>query len=352
MKNITIAIDGFSGCGKSTLAKALAKRLDYIYVDTGAMYRSATLHFIRNGVDLADAEQVTQALHSINISFKNIDGKNTTFLNGENVESEIRGMEVTEMVSPVAAISAVRRVMVAQQQEMGEGGGLVMDGRDIGTVVFPDAELKIFVTADTEIRAKRRLDEMISKGLEADFRAIKKNLKERDRIDSTREDSPLKQAEDAKVIDTSDITKEQQLEMAVGFFQEAQEEIKKAEEGIFGTIRVVESKADNGGFAVQIQTERGSFLGNEVLVGEETGLEWKVAARITNSFSLPPLAGQNISHRMEKWGSLDEMKTRERETKRLETENIFTYRLEPLGHGNQPSQETTLILLDNKTKPV
>lgn len=216
MKKITIAIDGYSSCGKSTLAKALAKELGYIYVDTGAMYRATTLYFIRNGVGLKNKEQVAEALENITISFQvNPDNSCNTILNGENVEEEIRGMEVSNMVSPVATVSAVRKAMVAQQREMGENKGVVMDGRDIGTVVFPYAELKIFLNADTEIRAKRRLDEMHAKGIDIKFQEIKKNLKSRDRIDSTRKDSPLRKAFDAIEIDNTDLSREKQLEQVL-----------------------------------------------------------------------------------------------------------------------------------------
>ena len=212
MNKITIAIDGYSSCGKSTLAKSLAKELGYIYVDTGAMYRAATLYFLRNNIGIHDKVRIKEALENIEISFQVNPGKSwNTILNNENVEAEIRGMKVSRFVSPVATISAVRKSMVAQQRLMGENKGVVMDGRDIGTVVFPYAELKIFVNADTEIRAKRRMDEMLAKGLEIDFQAIKKNLKERDRIDSTRKDSPLKRAFDAIELDNTDLSKEQQL---------------------------------------------------------------------------------------------------------------------------------------------
>lgn len=213
MNKITIALDGYSSCGKSTLAKELAKKLGYIYVDTGAMYRATTLYFLRNNIDLENEEQVVEALKNILISFEiRPDGGFNTILNKEDIEEEIRGMGVSNMVSPVATISAVRKAMVAQQRLMGENKGIVMDGRDIGTVVFPYAELKIFLNADTEVRAKRRMDEMISKGIDISFQEIKKNLRDRDRIDSTRKDSPLKKAFDAIEIDNTDMTREQQLE--------------------------------------------------------------------------------------------------------------------------------------------
>ncbi len=212
MKKIIVAIDGFSSCGKSTLAKDLAKKLKYIYVDTGAMYRAVTLFFLRHNIDLNNTLEVSRALDKIQISFRNFNGENTTFLNDENVEDEIRQMTVSNAVSQIAAISLVRKTMVEQQREMGKQKGLVMDGRDIGTVVFPNAELKIFLTADTEIRAKRRLDEMINKGIDISFQEIKKNLRKRDRIDSTRKDSPLRKASDAIEIDNTELTKDKQLQ--------------------------------------------------------------------------------------------------------------------------------------------
>lgn len=214
-KGIIIAIDGFSACGKSTLAKALAQELDYTYIDTGAMYRAVTLYFLNHEVDWNDPPAVATALRSIKIDFRAVDGYpgRATFLNGELVEDDIRGMRVSESVSPVAAISAVRRYLVEQQQAMGEQGSCVLDGRDIGTVVFPQAELKLFVTADPQERARRRLNELIGKGVAVSLSEIVENLTERDRIDSTRDDSPLRQAEDAVVIDNTVITQEEQLAM-------------------------------------------------------------------------------------------------------------------------------------------
>ena len=216
MKKITIAIDGFSSCGKSTMAKDLAKRIGYIYVDTGAMYRSVTLFALRNGLfnedDSINVDELEKRMDEINISFKLNEetGKPDTYLNGELVEKEIRSMEVSNRVSPIAAIPFVRTAMVAQQQKMGKEKGIVMDGRDIGTVVFPDAELKIFVTASAEVRAQRRFDELKGKGMEADFDEILKNVQERDYVDSHREVSPLKQADDAIVLDNSYMTIEEQ----------------------------------------------------------------------------------------------------------------------------------------------
>lgn len=215
MKRITIAIDGFSSCGKSTLAKALAKALNYIYVDSGAMYRAVTLFFINHQIDIKDKEAVQLALDEITISFKNIDGKNTTFLNGQDVEQAIRSMEVSNFVSPVATVPIIRRKVVRQQRAMGAEKGIVMDGRDIGTVVFKDAELKIFLTADPDIRAQRRYKELSEKGQTVSLEAVKDNLLQRDHIDSTRADSPLTQAEDAIVIDNSYLSEAEQLEKAL-----------------------------------------------------------------------------------------------------------------------------------------
>lgn len=220
MKKIIIAIDGYSSCGKSTLARALAKELGYIYIDTGAMYRATTLFFLENRIDLNKDTSVQKALASIDIRFQfDIESGNQTYLNGRHVEEEIRKMYVSEMVSQVATISAVRRAMVQQQQSMGQEKGIVMDGRDIGTVVFPDAELKIFLTADPTIRAQRRQAELATKGQEVPLQDILHNLLERDRIDSGRADSPLRRAEDAILIDTSHITIDQMLQQALQLVQ-------------------------------------------------------------------------------------------------------------------------------------
>lgn len=216
MKKITIAIDGFSSCGKSTMAKDLAKEIGYIYVDTGAMYRSVTLYALRHNLFNADGsireEELKAQMKNINISFQlnKTTGRPDTFLNGENVEKDIRSMEVSSHVSPIAALSFVRAALVAQQQRMGAGKGIVMDGRDIGTVVFPDAELKIFVTASAEVRAQRRYDELKAKGMEANFNDILKNVEERDYIDSHRATSPLREAPDAIELDNSNLTIAQQ----------------------------------------------------------------------------------------------------------------------------------------------
>lgn len=219
-KPFIIAIDGFSSCGKSTLAKQIAKELDYIFVDTGAMYRATALFFIRSEVNLNDVSQINDALEAMTISFKNIDGNNVTFLNGENVESEIRSLEVSGMVSEVAAIPAVRRKMVALQRNMTDADGVVMDGRDIGTVVFPDADVKFFVTADPLIRAQRRYNEMVAKEEHSDIQEIMSNLAHRDHIDSTRDDSPLRQAEDAILLDNTTLTKDEQFELALSFIRQ------------------------------------------------------------------------------------------------------------------------------------
>ena len=216
MKKITIAIDGLSSCGKSTMAKELAKAIGYIYVDTGAMYRAVTLFALRHGIFNADGsvqlEKLKEMMPQIGISFKlnNVTGRPETYLNSENVEQEIRSMEVSAHVSPIAAIDFVRTALVAQQQQMGKEKGIVMDGRDIGTVVFPDAELKIYVTADAEVRAQRRFEELKEKGQPADFNTILKNVQERDYIDSHREVSPLRKADDALELDNSDLTIAQQ----------------------------------------------------------------------------------------------------------------------------------------------
>ena len=212
MKKITIAIDGHSSCGKSTMAKDLAREVGYVYVDTGAMYRSVTLYALRNNLFNEDGSvktaELEQQMPQINISFKfNAEtGRPDTYLNNECVEKEIRSLEVSNHVSPIAAVPFVRTAMVAQQQQMGKDKGVVMDGRDIGTTVFPDAELKIFVTASAQVRAQRRYDELKAKGMPADFDDILKNVEERDYIDSHREESPLRQADDAILLDNSDMT--------------------------------------------------------------------------------------------------------------------------------------------------
>ena len=217
-KKITIAVDGFSSCGKSTLAKQLAAKLGYVYIDSGAMYRAVTLYALRNNMivdEELDTKKLIESLDDVKIHFElNANGEPQTFLNGTNVEREIRKIYVSQWVSPVAAVPEVRHVMVAQQQKMGEAKGVVMDGRDIGTTVFPNAELKIFVTAEVDVRAQRRYDEMLSKGEPADMNEVKQNLQERDRIDQSRAESPLRKADDAVVLDNSHITREEQLQVA------------------------------------------------------------------------------------------------------------------------------------------
>lgn len=226
MKKIVIAIDGFSSCGKSTMAKDLAKEIGYIYVDTGAMYRSVTLYALRHGMfgkdNSIDTEALEKAMSEIKISFRlNAEtGRPDTYLNGELVESDIRTMEVSTKVSPIAALGLVRKALVEQQQAMGKEKGIVMDGRDIGTAVFPDAELKIFVTASPEVRAQRRFDELKAKGMPADFNDILKNVEERDYIDSHREVSPLRKADDAVELDNSNMTIQEQKKWLKERFEE------------------------------------------------------------------------------------------------------------------------------------
>lgn len=210
MKKITIAIDGHSSCGKSTMAKDLARELGYTYIDTGAMYRAVTLFAMRKGLFAEDGTIDTETLQGlmgeVSIAQKNIEGKTITFLNGEDVEKEIRSLEVSSHVSPIAALPFVREKMVEQQRQMGREGGIVMDGRDIGTVVFPNAELKIFVTASAEVRAQRRYKELIEKGMPASYEDILKNVTERDYMDSHRAVSPLRPADDAVILDNSNLT--------------------------------------------------------------------------------------------------------------------------------------------------
>lgn len=220
---IIIAVDGFSSCGKSTVARAMAKKLGYLYIDSGAMYRAVALYFLRNNIPFQienrDINKVNEALSRIEIEFRFNDEKQCqeTFLNNENVEEEIRQMFVANHVSKVSTISEVRRFLVNQQQAKGEGKGIVMDGRDIGTVVFPKAELKLFMTADPKVRAERRLEELKAKGHNPNFEEVLANLQERDRIDSTREDSPLKKADDAIVIDNTRLSPAEQLDIAMNY---------------------------------------------------------------------------------------------------------------------------------------
>ena len=222
---IVVAIDGHSSCGKSTIAKAVATRFGYIFIDSGAMYRAVTLYALRNNMAAngdVNRNELIDSLPHIKIEFRynSILQKSDTYLNGENVEEEIRQLPVSQNVSPVATIASVRAAMVRLQQEMGKNKGIVMDGRDIGTVVFPEAELKLFVTASAEIRAKRRFDELTAKGEDVSYAEILQNIQERDHIDSTREASPLRKADDALVLDNSNMSREEQLEWAIGKVEE------------------------------------------------------------------------------------------------------------------------------------
>lgn len=222
MKKITIAIDGFSSTGKSTVAKQLAKALGYVYVDSGAMYRAVTLYAMQNKIiaeDYFDIEKLVSELDAIKITFKYNDrvGFAEVYLNGINVEKEVRTLEVSQNVSQVAEISEVRKMLVLQQKQMGQDKGVVMDGRDIGTVVFPDAELKLFMTASAETRAKRRYKELVERSENVSYEDVLKNVESRDFIDSTREDSPLMKAEDAIEIDNSHLSLEAQFEKLLAF---------------------------------------------------------------------------------------------------------------------------------------
>ncbi len=226
MKKIIVSIDGYSSCGKSTMAKDLASRIGYTFVDTGAMYRAVTLLAIRNNLfdenNKPDTESLKRLLPDSTITQRHNPslGKAETFLNGENVENEIRGMEVSSLVSDIATIPFVRSELVRQQQVMGKDGGIVMDGRDIGTTVFPNAELKIFVTASPQIRAQRRYAELLAKGQQTTKEEVLKNLEERDFVDSHREVSPLRQAEDAVVIDNTNLSPSEQLAMLLALYKE------------------------------------------------------------------------------------------------------------------------------------
>lgn len=225
MKRIIVAIDGFSSCGKSTMAKDLAKSVGYAYVDSGAMYRAVTLYCQRNGLiknGVVDEETLKSRIGDIHIDFRfnESEKRNETFLNGENVENEIRTLAVSNQVSIVSSIGFVRRAMVSIQQSYSKDRGIVMDGRDIGTVVFPDAELKIFLTASPEIRAQRRFDELKQKGMEEPYEAILENVKQRDFLDQTRKESPLRKAEDAVELDNGNMTIEEQREWLLNIFRE------------------------------------------------------------------------------------------------------------------------------------
>jgi CMP/dCMP kinase len=222
-EKIIITIDGWSSCGKSTLARQLAKELGYVYVDSGAMYRAITLYFLRNHVDWTDKAEVMEALENINLEFQYNEKSQQSemYLNGENVEYVIRDLVIAEKVSDVAAIKEVREFAVAQQQKMGERKGIVMDGRDIGTTVFPNAELKIFMSADSATRVERRFKEMYEKNPNITVEEVQNNLAMRDYIDSNREVSPLRQAADARVIDNTNLTIEEQLEQALRMARQA-----------------------------------------------------------------------------------------------------------------------------------
>lgn len=230
---ITIAIDGFSACGKSTLARELAKELDYTFIDSGAMYRGVTLFALRNGFASTDGiqqKEIVESLDKIVLKFKrNEDGTRHLYLNGEDVEAEIRNKPVSDLVSPVSAIKEVRSFLVAQQQDMGKKGGIVMDGRDIGTVVFPEAELKLFITANISVRVDRRLKELKERGINSSEQEVRDNLTQRDYIDSTRAESPLKQAEDAIVIDNSSLNKDEQLQIALNLVNQQLSNILETE---------------------------------------------------------------------------------------------------------------------------
>lgn len=217
MKRIKIAIDGHSACGKSTLARDLAHSLGYLYIDSGAMYRAVALDLLESQTDLSDLNSISNRLDTITIDFT---PSGQVRLNKRNVESLIRNNEVSSIVSEVAAISLIRKHLVALQQQYGASGGIVMDGRDIGTVVFPNAELKLFVTADLDTRTQRRYDELVQKGKDPDKAVVKQNLLHRDHIDSTREDSPLRQARDAIILDNSTLTREDQLAWALNLITE------------------------------------------------------------------------------------------------------------------------------------
>ena len=223
MKKIIIAIDGFSSCGKSTMAKALARNIGYLYFDSGAMYRAVALYCMQNSLiieDEIDTESLKRRIKEINITFEvDPETKNSiTYLNNINVEHEIRSLEVSRYVSRIAALDFVREEMVDRQREMGKAKGIVMDGRDIGTTVFPNAEMKVFVTASAEVRAQRRYDELTARGDKADFNEILENVLQRDHIDQTREVSPLKKADDALLLDNSNLTREEQMDWLIDVF--------------------------------------------------------------------------------------------------------------------------------------
>jgi len=220
-QKINIAIDGFSSCGKSTMTKHIAEALDYLYIDTGAMYRAVTLYFLNHKVSFDDKNDVDVALQNIELNFKERDGKRLIQLNGDFVEQDIRNMRVSGSVSEVAAISAVRRFLVKQQQQIAEQKGVIMDGRDIGTVVLPNAEMKFFITADKMVRVQRRYDELVANGKPVSMREVQQNLEHRDYIDSHRQDSPLSKAEDAILIDNTHLSPTEQFDLAMKYINAA-----------------------------------------------------------------------------------------------------------------------------------
>lgn len=217
--NIVVAIDGYSSCGKSTLAKALAKELHFIYVDSGAMYRAVTLYFLRHNIDLENHAQIADALHNIHLNFHTQNHKTFITLNEEDVSEEIRQMHVADKVSSVAAIKEVRTAMVRQQQRLGRSKNIIMDGRDIGTVVFPDAQVKLFMTADPKIRAERRYKELLPTNPNITLEEVFDNLAHRDYQDTTREESPLTRAEDAIILDNTDLSQDEQLMFAISHIE-------------------------------------------------------------------------------------------------------------------------------------
>jgi len=224
-KKIIIAVDGYSSCGKSTLARDIAERLGFSYIDSGAMYRAAAYFFLKNEIDAASFQNKPEAeqekiLSEMRIEFNNSGGQREIFLNGVSVEKEIRGKEVSDVVSSVSAIPSLRKRMVVKQRRFAEEKNIVMDGRDIGTTVFPDADLKIFMTASLEVRAQRRYDELVTKGIKMTLEQVKENIKARDEIDTTRKVSPLKKAEDAIVLDNTSLTREQQLDFVLKIISE------------------------------------------------------------------------------------------------------------------------------------
>ncbi len=220
MRKIIVAIDGYSSCGKSTIAKALAKHAGYTYVDTGAMYRTIALYMLRH--QIKDEADIIAALPKVQVGFTLADGSQHATLNGEDVESQIRTLEVGNRASEISQIKEVRAFLVAQQQQMGKAKGIVMDGRDIGTVVFPNAELKLFLTASPEVRAQRRYDELVEKGERPDYQAVLADVNERDYRDTHRAESPLRQAEDAVVVDNSHMTREEQMQVIYDYFDRFQ----------------------------------------------------------------------------------------------------------------------------------